>query len=283
MSENAQDAEYWNERARHYDGLKWVHNQDLLQFTVTRFRQSIDDDLPGPRSMAPRVLEIGCGTGAFTEAFLQVLPVRGSLVATDISQEMLDAAERRLRPGRPDRIPPLIAIPSDHALCRGESHYLGEFDAVVSRMVLHHTDDPGQAIQRWASLLPPGGGLVAIAEGPPPVEDLYHPAAVLYSKAMELKEPGRHVFGLRHMTDWLYAAGAQVVHVHETHSEGNSLLGWLDGSNVQGQLRERIVRLHKAAFVENGGAAALAYQMQALPNGDVTMRWRHALVIGVFR
>lgn len=91
-----------------------------------------------------RVLEIGCGTGMFTELFAAS---GAELVAVDISEELLDRARAR-------------GIPNARFLCRPfeECELEGPFDAVIGSSVLHHLDVVG-SLTRIHALLKPGGRL----------------------------------------------------------------------------------------------------------------------------
>ena len=75
-----------------------------------------------------RALEIGCGTGLFTEMFAQT---GVELIALDISADLLEKARAR-------------GIPSDEVqFLEGrfeDSDIGGPFDAVVGSSILHHLD-----------------------------------------------------------------------------------------------------------------------------------------------
>jgi 2-polyprenyl-3-methyl-5-hydroxy-6-metoxy-1,4-benzoquinol methylase len=91
-----------------------------------------------------RALEIGCGTGMFTELFAQS---GAHLVAIDISSDLLKKAQAR-------------NLPSDRALFlekRIEDYDTdGSFDAVIGSSVLHHLDIETALIKIY-TLLRPGG------------------------------------------------------------------------------------------------------------------------------
>jgi 2-polyprenyl-3-methyl-5-hydroxy-6-metoxy-1,4-benzoquinol methylase len=96
------------------------------------------------------VMEIGCGTGLFTE----MMAASGAhILAVDISPDLLTAARQR-------------SLPRDQVEFRemrfedGDAD--GPFDAIVGSSVLHHLDIP-TALQRIYDLLKPGG-LMAFAE-----------------------------------------------------------------------------------------------------------------------
>jgi SAM-dependent methyltransferase len=89
-------------------------------------------------------LEIGCGTGLFTEMFVQS---GANLIAVDISPELLKKARAR-------------NIPSDKVLFvekRFEDcDIYGPFDAVIGSSILHHLDIE-IALNKIYDLLKPGG------------------------------------------------------------------------------------------------------------------------------
>jgi 2-polyprenyl-3-methyl-5-hydroxy-6-metoxy-1,4-benzoquinol methylase len=93
-----------------------------------------------------RVLEVGCGTGLFTEAFAAT---GAEILAVDISPELLDQARRR---GLPSQRVQFIAKPFE------DCDVDGPFDAVVGSSVLHHLAYES-ALMRIYELLAPGGRL----------------------------------------------------------------------------------------------------------------------------
>jgi SAM-dependent methyltransferase len=91
-----------------------------------------------------RTLEIGCGTGMFTEMFAQT---GAQLVAVDISRELLEKARARNLP--PTQVQFLEKRFED---CEVD----GPFDAVIGSSILHHLDLEA-AIVKIFNLLKPGG------------------------------------------------------------------------------------------------------------------------------
>lgn len=96
------------------------------------------------------VLELGCGTGIFTERFAAV---GCRVVAVDVSQDLLELAASRSIDGA-------VVFRTDDAeqLSFGD----GLFDAVVGSSVLHHLD-LGRALGEIHRVLRPGGR-IAFAE-----------------------------------------------------------------------------------------------------------------------
>ena len=93
-----------------------------------------------------RLLEIGCGTGLFTELIWRA--TGAAIVGTDISPELIEEATRRL---------PEAVFQVDNALHL--SFPDGAFDAVYGSSILHHLEiDP--ALREIRRVLRPGGRMV---------------------------------------------------------------------------------------------------------------------------
>lgn len=92
------------------------------------------------------VLEIGCGTGIFTEKFINY---GATLVAVEISADLLEIARQRNLP--PERV---TFVGKSFEEAGGKR----AFDAVIASSVLHHLDLE-TALPRIYELLKPGGRL----------------------------------------------------------------------------------------------------------------------------
>jgi len=91
-----------------------------------------------------RALEIGCGTGLFTEKFART---GAQIIAVDLSTNLLEKARAR---GLPESQVRFLAKPFES--CDVE----GPFDAVIGSSVLHHLE-LRPALAKILSLLKPGG------------------------------------------------------------------------------------------------------------------------------
>jgi len=91
-----------------------------------------------------RALEIGCGTGLFTELFAQT---GAHITAVDISPDLLKEARQR---GLPSARVEFVEKPFE------ECDVDGPFDAVIGSSILHHLDLDA-SLPRILSLLKPGG------------------------------------------------------------------------------------------------------------------------------
>jgi 2-polyprenyl-3-methyl-5-hydroxy-6-metoxy-1,4-benzoquinol methylase len=96
-----------------------------------------------------RALEIGCGTGNFTEAFAAS---GADILALDISEDLLARARERHLPGNVRFVcQPFETLDED-----------GQFDAVIGSSVLHHLDIRPALAEIFRLLKP--GGMMAFAE-----------------------------------------------------------------------------------------------------------------------
>ncbi len=91
-----------------------------------------------------KILEIGCGTGMFTQIFAET---GARIVAVDISYELIETARSRGLPA--DRV---IFLQKRFEDCDVD----GPFDAVIGSSILHHLDIE-EALERIYELLKPGG------------------------------------------------------------------------------------------------------------------------------
>ena len=104
-----------------------------------------------PVSPGARVLDVGCGTGASTALLAEAAGPRGCVVGVDISLGMLKKAQTRVSEA--------VFVQAD--ACRLDAVFRGPFDAVVYNAVLFMLPDARGSLAGAASLLDPGGVLLA--------------------------------------------------------------------------------------------------------------------------
>jgi 2-polyprenyl-3-methyl-5-hydroxy-6-metoxy-1,4-benzoquinol methylase len=105
-------------------------------------------------SQRPRLLDYGCGTG------LCSLPLAGrcaSVLGVDSSTEMLGQLQAKARAAG------LTHVTTRRHDLTAEPLAGLEFDVILCAMTLHHVQDVGALLQRFQSLLAPGG-LLALAD-----------------------------------------------------------------------------------------------------------------------
>lgn len=103
-----------------------------------------------------RVIDVGCGTGAFAEGWVAINGAPQSLDLLDPSHQMLTQAAR--------------ALARRHVTARRVQGVLGEelppADAVLAAHVLEHCPDPALGLQHMRSLLKPNGRLWLVVSKP---------------------------------------------------------------------------------------------------------------------
>lgn len=98
-----------------------------------------------------RVLEVGCGTGAFAARIQHALP-EAELVATDQSDRFVELTRER---GVTARLADVEDLP----------YADGSFDVVAAMWMLYHVSDLHRGLSEIARVLRPGGLLVAATNG----------------------------------------------------------------------------------------------------------------------
>ncbi len=104
-----------------------------------------------------RVLDVGCGPGSLTIPASRKVGKDGKAAGIDASPEMIEVARRKAAKQGVEidfRVAPIEALPFDD----------GEFDAVLSSLMLHHLPDDvkAQGLGEVRRVLKPGGRLIAI-------------------------------------------------------------------------------------------------------------------------
>jgi ubiquinone/menaquinone biosynthesis C-methylase UbiE len=103
-----------------------------------------------------RVLDVGCGSGHFTQWFAEVVGPGGYVTGLDASQVLLDEARRRARG---------LGLPLEYM--RGDAHRLpfpdGTFDRCYASLVLEHLEDPARALAELVRVTRQGGRVIVSA------------------------------------------------------------------------------------------------------------------------
>ncbi|MGH7047714.1 MAG: class I SAM-dependent methyltransferase [Stellaceae bacterium] len=151
---NVVQQEYWNTVA----GPRWVG----LEGFVERRVRAVNDLLLRHSAVAAgeRVLEIGCGTGAFTVPLAEAVGARGAVVGADISVAMLAGARKRIADSGLKNVSLIEADAQTHPF------EPGRFDLVASRFGVMFFADPAAAFTNLRAAARPGGRLCFACWGP---------------------------------------------------------------------------------------------------------------------
>ncbi|MGB4294498.1 MAG: class I SAM-dependent methyltransferase [Smithellaceae bacterium] len=146
------------------------------------------------------VLEIGCGTGIFTEFFART---GARIVAVDISGDLLDLARKKnLSPSQVQFLEKRFE----------DCDKIGPFDAIVGSSVLHHLDIK-PALATIFDLLKPGG-LMSFAE-----PNMLNPQVALHKKIPWIQKrmgdsPDETAFFRRQLDKILSASGFSEIKIN---------------------------------------------------------------------
>ncbi len=139
----------WDKAAAHYE-RSWQAQLDPAQTALLEMAGLV----PGER-----VLDVACGTGLVTFRAAEAVGTAGSVLGTDISEEMV-AVARKLAEAR--------AI----ANCRFErmdaealTFQSGDFEAALCALGLMYAPDPERAVAEMYRVLAPGGRCVSAVWG----------------------------------------------------------------------------------------------------------------------
>ena len=144
-----------------YDVLQRVKTYDadmeLMHPNRSKMVQIAIEMLPFPQTAALRAIDLGIGTGYFTERFLNHFP-NSRVLGIDGAQAMIELAKARL-----------TSLPSRVELVIGDFRKLqelvpgaGTVDVVFSAYALHHLSRPDKetVLRQVVELLVPGGWFV---------------------------------------------------------------------------------------------------------------------------
>ena len=136
--------EAFDTQAATYDeGMQGAHARALYPLVIEEARSALAD------ITQPRILDVGCGTGALAEALLEAIP-GCCMTGIDLSSAMVARARVRLagraevREGDAERLP----------------FHDGTFDLVVCNDSFHHYPNPDRALFQMWRVLGQGGSLV---------------------------------------------------------------------------------------------------------------------------
>ena len=159
---------------------------------------------PGTR----RVLDLGTGDGAMLALVLEALPRQAHGVGLDDSPPMLALAAQRFAGD------PRVEL-SAHDLAEPLPD-LGRFDAIVSRMAIHHLpDDRKRSLYEEAfALLSPGGLLANLEHVASPSRRLHLDFFAAIDEPLEHEDPSDRLLDVETQLRWLREIGFADVDCH---------------------------------------------------------------------
>ncbi|MBD2869992.1 malonyl-ACP O-methyltransferase BioC [Paenibacillus arenilitoris] len=131
-----------------------------------------------------RILEIGCGTGAFTEKLTAAWP-NAQLTALDVAPAMLEAANRRLSSSGSagsEAVGRNISFVRADAETWVSDAAPASFDLIASNACFQWFSRPRQTLHELRRLLRPGGSLAFATFGPLTFRELHHSFEAAYAK-----------------------------------------------------------------------------------------------------
>ncbi|HEX9031969.1 MAG TPA: class I SAM-dependent methyltransferase [Streptosporangiaceae bacterium] len=161
-------------------------------------------------SQGGRAIDVGCGPLGALEALVEIVGPEGSVVGVDADDAALGTASAALQRLRADGIRLIRADAND---LTPDGVGISGFDLAFCRLVLMHQPDPAHTMARIASLLRPGGTLVAIDFFAPPV---CFPAHAEVTRAWDLVIQAMRIRGAspdtsRRYREFCARAGLEVV------------------------------------------------------------------------
>lgn len=202
---------------------------------------------------AMQVLELACGTGIVTRALLARLPDDAMLLATDLSAQMLEAAQKQVLAD-----PRLAWQPADATRLSFDA---GSFDAVVCQFGVMFFADKARAFADMHRALRPGGRLLLNTWDSLERNGISRAAHRAMTRVLPVDTPRffevpHHFHDAAVIHGLMQTAGFSDIGIEVVAAEGHSrcpldaALGLVTGSPVTAVLRER------GASIEETVAAA---------------------------
>lgn len=196
MTKPHADARFWDRIAARY-ARKDVPDQAAYETKLAKTDGYLKPD--------DRVLEIGCGTGTTA---LHHAPKAGHILATDISQKMIDIAREKAQAAGVDNVSFDVSSIDDL------DSSPGQYDVILAHSILHLIEDVPRTLRQLHRMLKPGGLLISstpfIAESVP-LLGLVAPLGRLFGVL-----PRINVFSEREFHEWMSEAGFDVEEIWQS-------------------------------------------------------------------
>lgn len=208
------------------------------------------------------VLDVSTGGG---HTAMTLAPLVSRVIATDLTPEMLSAAERYILSRGANNVTFQIAD------AESLGFQAGEFDLVTNRIALHHFGDARRAISEMARVTKPGG-LVALIDNVVPPEKM----VAGYVNAFEKLHDATHhwTYPLVRLQAMLEDAGLELLH-SETFKKDRDLDKWADRSGCRPETKDAL-----RAKLTNAPEGARAFLNPRLAGDSYTFSLEEAILIG---
>lgn len=184
-----------------------------------------------------RALDISTGGGHTALAFA---PFVHSIIASDLTPEMLAAAEKFIRSQGAANV--------EFKLADAENLPFGdeEFDLLTNRIALHHYPDAAKAIHEMARVLKHGGVLGFTDNTVPPLKQL----AGFINHFEKLRDPSHNwCYPVERLQRYFEESGLQVTHIEESPKE-MEFEPWADRMGCSQETKKELRRLLDTATPE---------------------------------
>jgi ubiquinone/menaquinone biosynthesis C-methylase UbiE len=139
-------ARAFDEHARSYDRLVGANRGYHEHLRMSARRMGLRD-----RGAGMRLLDLGCGTGASTQALLDAAP-EAEIIGVDASYEMLSIA-------RAKTWPPGVRFVHASVDEMASAGITGLYDGILAAYLVRNLDEPNAALRAFHALLKPGAPL----------------------------------------------------------------------------------------------------------------------------
>jgi len=181
-------AAFYQDQAVRYDEL-YAHRSRTYELKA-KFAKDI---IVAKGLTSGTLLEVGCGTGLFTQKLAEILP-QLNILATDVYEPMLALAQKRLENHKN------VKCKLYDALSNAEQRDMQNFDIVCGVDIIHHIENPIDALRTWKSMVKPNGILLFLECNPA------NPA--MYIRHHNRPEEKRlYLNNKKNLTSWAEAAG----------------------------------------------------------------------------
>lgn len=210
------------------------------------------------------MLDCGCGVGKFSSEIARRNPYLGGIYGVDITEDMIEAARRRVRTGAFGSVKAWFTVGDFHELAFPDNFA----DVVLLRFALHHTYRPRELMREICRVLKPSGRVIIIE-----VQNFEDPSANrFFDELNRIREPADAHFYSR--TELVTLVGEFFDGVsHEARSYDLCLEDWLTNYEEPAVTTEMMLRASTSI--------QRAFHLRRLGDGKHVIRLTNQCVVGV--